>query len=299
MPEKLEDKEIVRPANVLIVNFNVDQTPYVSIAGGLFDTPRQNGETYTEYKKRILENASLKVIDLIKHPDDKDKSVTKANLLLPFERLNNYQAVIITGSQLIARPSVIDHENPQTREIKKGVLIKDWRKEFYQFVYAIRDAHIPLLGICFGAEGIVEALGGQLKDLKTQKGSNFWEIGWSYVKRYTGSREDPVLRGLPEEFLVPQDHEMTITKLPEGGEVLLENERGVQGFKLGKIYGFQFHPEKSREQMMNYLDKDDVRQRLEKKNKKIDDIKALGETYNDEAKIILSNFLRFAWQNAQ
>jgi GMP synthase-like glutamine amidotransferase len=93
----------------------------------------------------------------------------------------------------------------------------------------------PIIGICLGAELIVDAYGGTITQLsETERGQ--CQI---YVRE-----SSPIFGGL-EQFTVNESHHWKTEKLPENFEILAESGHGVEVFKhrTKPIFGFQFHPE--------------------------------------------------------
>jgi GMP synthase-like glutamine amidotransferase len=95
----------------------------------------------------------------------------------------------------------------------------------------LRDAEragIPVLGICFGAQALSVAHGGQVSRMARP------EIGWLPL--------DTV-----DDLAIPTGpwlvwHEDAIT-LPPFGYELARTEGGLQAFSVGRHLGVQFHPE--------------------------------------------------------
>ncbi|MBV9915916.1 MAG: type 1 glutamine amidotransferase [Solirubrobacterales bacterium] len=89
-------------------------------------------------------------------------------------------------------------------------------------------AGVPVLGICFGAQLLARALGGNAMRAPRP------EIGWV-----------PIATRAP--VLVPagpwlQWHYDTFT-VPQGGSLLAQSPTGPQAFTIGRSLGVQFHPE--------------------------------------------------------
>lgn len=87
----------------------------------------------------------------------------------------------------------------------------------------------PTIGICFGAQIIAAAAGG---DSARMADGRFYR-GWFGVERVA----DPVLAGP-----WPRWHGDAIAA-PPGAQVLAEDEGTVQAFALPRAVGVQFHPE--------------------------------------------------------
>jgi GMP synthase-like glutamine amidotransferase len=95
----------------------------------------------------------------------------------------------------------------------------------------LRDAEragVPVLGICFGAQALAVAHGGQVTRLPKP------EVGWLQLDT-------------ADDLAVPSGpwlawHEDAIT-LPPFGYELARNEAGLQAFSIGRHLAVQFHPE--------------------------------------------------------
>ena len=148
--------------------------------------------------------------------------------------LLGFDAVIIGGSKYGVYDSV---PNANTlRQFVKKALVK----------------RIPLLGVCFGAQFIANAIGGKvILDEKNQ------EFGTVAVKKTRAGLRSPLLRNFPEKFLAQCSHHDRIIRLPKNTEVLAKNRKcPIQAFKISgaDIYGVQFHPERSKKQFTELLE---------------------------------------------
>ena len=94
-------------------------------------------------------------------------------------------------------------------------------------------SHIPILGICLGAQQIAMALGASVH-LAPHK-----EVGWAPVYR-----QSDALPGLPEKLLALHWHQ-DMFELPEGSHLLYSSDLlDNQGFLVnGNVVGLQFHLE--------------------------------------------------------
>ena len=90
------------------------------------------------------------------------------------------------------------------------------------------DAHVPILGICFGSQILARALGGDV-----QKGPHP-EIGWQTI---TSQQPDLVP---PGPWMVWHED---VFSVPPGGTELARSSAGPQAFVIGPHLGVQFHPE--------------------------------------------------------
>jgi GMP synthase (glutamine-hydrolysing) len=97
---------------------------------------------------------------------------------------------------------------------------------------------VPVLGLCYGAQLTAKYFGGLVEK------SDKREYGRAML---TITKQDTLLKDVPESSQVWMSHSDTIKKLPEGFELLGTTESiPVAAFKKnsdGVIYGLQFHPE--------------------------------------------------------
>ena len=129
------------------------------------------------------------------------------------------EAYLITGSRF----SVYDDEA--------------WIRKLEKFVVELHRKKHPLLGICFGHQMVARALGG-----KAEKASQGWGAGvQSFQKTATKSWLYPAL----ENFSLLVFYQDQVTQLPEGAELLAENEFcPIASFQIeDHILTFQGHPE--------------------------------------------------------
>ena len=97
--------------------------------------------------------------------------------------------------------------------------------------------HLPILGICYGAQYLAHTRGGKVE------ASDSREYGRAQL---TIVKESPLFKGVSRSSQVWMSHGDTISKLPEGAEVLASTEdveNAAYRFKDEPIYAVQFHPE--------------------------------------------------------
>jgi GMP synthase-like glutamine amidotransferase len=139
----------------------------------------------------------------------------------PLPALDDVDHVVVLG----AFPSVNDDLPWIADEV-------DWLRE------ADRRG-VPILGICFGAQALCVAFGGQVEK------APHMEIGWTMVEPVAG---DVVPAGPWLEFhgdrCLP----------PQAATLLASNDLCVQAFRLGKHLGVQFHPEVDGATLKRWLD---------------------------------------------
>ncbi len=97
-------------------------------------------------------------------------------------------------------------------------------------VAAVREAHgrgVPVFGICFGAQVLAAALGGEVTPAERL------ELGWHRVDSL-----HPAIESGPWM----QWHRDTFT-VPDGVDVLAHSAAGPQAVRAGRSFAVQFHPE--------------------------------------------------------
>ena len=99
-------------------------------------------------------------------------------------------------------------------------------------------AGIPVLGICFGAQALTAALGGQVEAAPRS------EVGWTMVETLDPDLIEP---GPWLEF----HHDRCLP--PPAAELLARNELCVQAFAIGPHLAVQFHPEVDAAQVGRWL----------------------------------------------
>jgi GMP synthase-like glutamine amidotransferase len=105
--------------------------------------------------------------------------------------------------------------------------VQGWVKPELAFIRTRIEAGRPLLGICFGAQAMSAALGGEVRPAARP------EYGWTSITSST-------------EHIAPgpwfQFHHDEFT-LPPGAVELGRNESGIQAFRARRALATQFHPE--------------------------------------------------------
>ena len=108
------------------------------------------------------------------------------------------------------------------------------RDALAEVTHRARDGAASVVGICFGAQLLAVSLAGAQAVRTTPRGM---EVGLHRV-RSTTEREDHVV----SEFHYHEIHPDSMRSI--GAEVTYENDHTeVQGFSLGNLHGYQFHPE--------------------------------------------------------
>jgi GMP synthase-like glutamine amidotransferase len=119
--------------------------------------------------------------------------------------------------------------------------IGGWIGAELDWIRAADAAGIPVLGICFGAQSLTAALGGQVERAPRI------EIGWTTIETLDPDLVDegPWLEFHGDRCLPP----------PEAC-VLARNDLCVQAFSIGPHLAVQFHPEVDAAQLSRWLTED-------------------------------------------
>ena len=110
----------------------------------------------------------------------------------------------------------------------------------------IRDAvehHVPVLGICFGAQAFAQAMGGRARPADDH------EVGWRVVET-----SDPSLVPVGPWFMWHGD----TFDLPAGANTVAWTDVGVQAYTMGPHLCVQFHPEATAAILAAWLEHDDA-----------------------------------------
>jgi GMP synthase (glutamine-hydrolysing) len=102
----------------------------------------------------------------------------------------------------------------------------------------ILDAGVPILGICYGMQLLIRALGGEVVPGTAR------EYGPATIR--VTAPAPTLFDGLPEALDVWMSHGDRVETLPAGFDALAESENGIiaaVGNPARGIYGTQFHPE--------------------------------------------------------
>jgi GMP synthase (glutamine-hydrolysing) len=124
-----------------------------------------------------------------------------------------------------------------------------WIVEAERSLAALVSDGVPTLGVCFGHQLLVQALGGRV-----ELNPNGREMGTVPLRLLAD--EDPLLAGLPAPATANMSHVDSATKLPAGAEVLAASELDPHALvRFGeRALGMQFHPEFDRGVMRGYVE---------------------------------------------
>lgn len=150
----------------------------------------------------------------------------KSSVLHPIDRplpknLDPYSHVILTGSA-----SNVDAASEVYERLRP-------------FIHRVEKAGIPMLGICFGFQSIIAAIG----DLTSVDHYEYPEIGWTRIYITSPSR---LFDKMPKKFYAFENHLSSVRHLPsELRPIAMSHRHNIQAFehKHKPIFGVQFHPE--------------------------------------------------------
>jgi GMP synthase (glutamine-hydrolysing) len=122
-----------------------------------------------------------------------------------------------------------------------------WLREEDMFLQRLLDGHMPILGICLGAQLLAKAAHAPVYPVEEA------EVGWFEVELTAAGTEDPVLGRLPQTFDAFQWHYYA-HDVPAGAVELARNRVCTQAFRLGdSAWGVQFHPEVTLHQVQSWI----------------------------------------------
>jgi GMP synthase-like glutamine amidotransferase len=114
-----------------------------------------------------------------------------------------------------------------------------WIAELLAFIRKAHDAHIRMIGVCFGHQAIAHALGGE-----TQRSERGWGVG---IHALDVVQNRPWMQPPQQHLKMIMSHQDQVIALPTGATVLGRSEHcDVAMFEVGdRMLGIQGHPEYS------------------------------------------------------
>lgn len=102
-----------------------------------------------------------------------------------------------------------------------------------ELLKSAHQAGVPLFGVCFGAQILAFALGGEVRRAQHS------EIGWFSVDWEPSFRQK--MGDLAEKEWFQWHYDMFVP--PTEAQIWAKSSTGVQAFQCGRSFGVQFHPE--------------------------------------------------------
>lgn len=171
----------------------------------------------------------------------------------PFEKLGNIEGWAKKRGHSITHTLLFNNEKfPEMTDfdwlIIMGGSMNIHEEEKYpwlvpekKFIAKAIEADKIVLGICLGSQLIADVLGGRVSKNK------YGEIGWFPVTLTAEAKNSCIFSTLPGRFTVFQWHGDTF-KIPSGARKMAESEGCAnQAFEYGRVIGWQFHLEYSKE----------------------------------------------------
>lgn len=172
------------------------------------------------------------------------------------------RAMKLAPEQLVAvdvfarppQPSVLDGANAVVVGGSKWSVWEEVQNlpALIEVLKAAREKKIPILGVCFGAQLIAHAFGGQV--VRDEEHS---EWGTFEIETSDDALMDMLFADAPFSFPAQCAHHDRITKLPPAATLLASSRNcPVQAFVIPgtDIYAVQFHPERSKKDYETLLE---------------------------------------------
>lgn len=156
---------------------------------------------------------------------------------LPLD-LSDFDGLILGGSPFT------------TTDLNKSKVQQRVENELTSLLDEVAVSGLPFLGLCFGIGVVTKWGGGQVSD-------RFGENTSAVTIQLTDEGHlDPLLRGMPEQFLAYVGHKESCEQPPRGATVLATSAQcPVQLYRFGPAqYVTQFHPEMDADSVIGRMD---------------------------------------------
>lgn len=198
-----------------------------------------------------------------------ETAVVDAEHNQPLPPARRCAGVAITGSHAMV-----------TGELPWSVALEKW-------IPSLLEAHVPLVGICYGHQLLAKAMGGEVR--YHPKGR---EIGTVEIQLLPEAADDVLFGPLPPRFDAHVSHAQSVKRLPAGAVRLAANPHEANhAFRLGDCaWGVQFHPEYDTDIMRAYIEAQ--ANELTRGGRDVPEL-LRGVTETPQAVEMLRNFARF------
>ncbi|WP_028877130.1 aminodeoxychorismate synthase component I [Teredinibacter turnerae] len=101
----------------------------------------------------------------------------------------------------------------------------------------IREAQVPVLGVCLGHQGLCQTMGGEVEYLRPVMHGRISQVF---------HQQDPLFGHIPSPFAVVRYHSLVVSKVPSSLQVIAQTADGANmavRHRHRPMWGVQFHPE--------------------------------------------------------
>jgi GMP synthase (glutamine-hydrolysing) len=123
-----------------------------------------------------------------------------------------------------------------------------WLRFERDFLAAMLDDGMPILGVCLGSQVLADAAGGEARRAREP------EIGWFDIEVTDDGAADPVIGPLAPSFTGFQWHSYEALP-PDGAFILARSAVCPQAYRIGdRVWGIQFHAEVTAANLSHWID---------------------------------------------
>jgi GMP synthase (glutamine-hydrolysing) len=161
---------------------------------------------------------------------------------------------------------------------------REWIGRLQEWVGGAVEAGLPGLGVCYGHQLLADVMGGRVEAMDE------YELGYRTVEQDGDNR---LLDGVDEDFTVFTSHSDRVVEAPPGATVFARNDYGIHGFRKGRAFGVQFHPEYDMEMARTVAEGKDDQLPPARIERVLDGITAENYDAAREATLVFDNFLEY------